>query len=237
MLQDLLLDNPRHGVCLPAPLTTTSRDQERASSLRPPLPAVGRAPGAEPLSPLALTRRPAPSWPQHRLVTGRDGAGRARGPRPAPRAAAPGGQSGAGDGAGTAPRAGTGTAAGTRTHVGPRARVVAPPPLACSQSRCPPAQHLRPHSALKGSCPPQPHRSPFRRSLPPAVSFIPLQPSPLQNSGSMSLHPRLWLHPPSRLWSVSQHHHTFAWASLDQAKRHDSCSFYSSTGKEQGWAR
>lgn len=49
MLQDLLLDNPRHGVCLPAPLTTTSRDQERASSLRPPLPEVGRAPGAEPL--------------------------------------------------------------------------------------------------------------------------------------------------------------------------------------------
>lgn len=147
MLQDLLLDNPRHGVCLPAPLTTTSRDQERASSLRPPLPEVGRAPGAERLSPLALTRRPAPSWPQHRLVTG---AGGARGLRPPPRAAAPGGQSGAGD------------RDRRQAQVAPSARVGAPPPFACSQSPCPPVQHLRPHSAPKAAA----HLSPTARLFP-----------------------------------------------------------------------
>lgn len=191
MLQDLLLDNPRHGVCLPAPLTTTSRDRERGSSLRPPLPEVGRAPGAEPLSPLALTRRPAPSWPQHRLVTGARRGGTGPGPPPC----AERGGSGRAErrrarvhGLGT----GTETETGARAVVRPWARPVALLPFACSQSPCPPAQHLRPRSAPKASALLRP---PFPRSLPPAVSFIPLQPSLLHNSGSVSLHPRLWLHP------------------------------------------
>lgn len=125
---------------MPAPLTTTSRLQERASSLRPPLPEVGRAPGAEPLSPLALTRRPAPSWPQHRSVTGARRGGTDPVPRPPPqRRPRAGGAGQDGDGAGV----------GSPAHVVPWARAVPPPPFACSQSPCPPARHLRPQSAPK----------------------------------------------------------------------------------------
>lgn len=173
MLQDLLLDNPRHGVCFPAPLTTTSRLQERASSLRPPLPEVGRAPGAEPLSPLALTRRPAPSWPQHRSVTGARRGGTGPVPRPPPQRRPR---------AGGAGQDGAGAGADSPAHVVPWARAVPPPPFACSQSPCPPARHLRPQSAPKG---------PAR--LTPSLAFSP------PASASCSFHPSLAF-PSPRLW-------------------------------------
>lgn len=83
MLQDLLLDNPRHGVCQPTPLTTTSRDRGRTSSLRLPLPEAGRPPRAQRLPPLSLTQRTPPSWLQHHLVTGGgNGEGRSRSHHP-----------------------------------------------------------------------------------------------------------------------------------------------------------
>lgn len=204
MLQDLLLYNPRHGVCLPAPLTTTSRDQESASSLRPPLPEVGRAPGAEPLSPLALTRRPAPSWPQHRLVTGARRGG--TGPGPPPRAESGGSR--------RAERCGErehGPGTGARALVAPWARAVVPPPFACSQSPCPPAQHLRPHSALKASAllSPTAYLSPplFRHLFLSSLFSLPISKILEAVSASPPVAPSLF-----RLWSVSQHHHTFAWA-------------------------
>lgn len=86
MLQDLLLDDPRHGARRYAPLTTTGPVRERASSLRLPQPEAGRPRGAEdPQPPLTLARCPPPSWLHYRLVTGgRDGATAPRGERRTP---------------------------------------------------------------------------------------------------------------------------------------------------------
>lgn len=232
MLQDLLLDNPRHGVCLPAPLTTTSRDQERASSLRPPLREVGRAPGAERLSPLALTRRPAPSWPQHRLVTGAGPGG--AGPEPPPPAER-GGQSGVGDGdRARGQRTGTGAGAGVRAHVAPWARAGAPPPFACSQSPCPPAQHLRPHSAPKASA----RLSPTARLFPALFRQLFLSSLfslPISKTLEVCLCiPACGSIPTPACGACPNTITPLPGPDLGQAKRQESCSFYSTAQKEQG---
>lgn len=62
MLQDLLLDDARHGVRRPAPLTTTGRQRGRASSLRPPQPEP--EPQPEPLGQTA-GRAAAAAAPPH----------------------------------------------------------------------------------------------------------------------------------------------------------------------------